>query len=299
MKKYRHPPRIAGWFIQRIFPDRGGCSILGDMIETFCYLADDKGLFWARIWFWGQCLKALPHFLIDELYWRFNMFKNYLLVTVRNLKRNSTYSLLNIIGLAVGMTAFILIALYVQYELSFDRYHENADRIYRVVREERAFTPAPLGPALKEKIPEVAAVARILRSRNALISHEQKHFFEDEFYWADPETFKIFSIPFISGDPETSLNDPSAIILSKRTANKYFGNVDPMGKILTVSERYEFTVSGVFSDMPANSHFIMDAVVPYATYFQITNNDINEWRNNFSYTYFLLREGAEIKSPRS
>jgi len=292
-KKYRHPPRIAGWLIQRIFPDREGCSILGDMIETYCYLADDKGLFWARVWFWGQCLRALPYFLIDELYWRFNMFKNYLLVTVRSLKKNSTYSLLNIIGLAVGMTAFILIALYVQYELSFDKYHENADRIYRVVREERAFTPAPLGPALKEKIPEVAAVARILRSSNTLISHEQKHFLEDEFYWADPETFDIFSIPFISGDSETALNDPSAIILSQKTAKKYFGNTEPMGKILTVSERYEFTVSGVFSDMPANSHFVMDAVVPYATYFQITNNDINRWRSNFSYTYCLLHEGAD------
>ncbi len=293
MKKYRHPPRIAAWLIQRIFLDRGGCSILGDMIETYRFLADAKGPLWARVWFWGQCLKALPYFLIDELYWRFNMFKNYLLVTVRNLKRNSTYSLLNIIGLAVGMTAFILISLYVQYELSFDRYHENADRIYRVVREERAFTPAPLGPALKEKIPEVAEVARILRSSKTLISHEQKHFLEDEFYWADPEIFNIFSIPFISGEPEKALNDPSAIILSKRTAKKYFWNADPMGKILTVSERYEFTVSGVFSDMPTNSHFIMDTVVPYATYFQITNNDINGWRSNFSYTYCLLHEGAD------
>lgn len=293
MNKYLHPPRIAGWFIRRMFPDRGGCSTLGDMIETYRYLADDKGLFWARIWFWGQCVKAFPYFLIDELHWRIQMFKNYMLVTVRNLKKNSTYSLLNIIGLAVGMTAFVLIALYVQYELSFDKYHENADRIYRVVREERAFTPAPLGPALKEKIPEVVSVARILRSSNTLISHEQNHFLEEEFYWAAPETFDIFSIPFISGDPETVLNDPSTIVLSQRTAKKYFGDADPMGKILTMSERYEFKVSGVFGDMPANSHFVMDVVVPYETYFRITNNDITNWGSNFSYTYFLLRKGAD------
>jgi putative ABC transport system permease protein len=130
MKKDRHPPRIAGWFVRRMFPDRGGSSILGDMIETYRCVADDKGFFWARIWFWSQCVKAIPHFLIDEFYWRIHMFKNYLLVTVRNLKKNSTYSLLNIIGLAVGLTAFILIALYVQYELSFDKYHENADRFW-------------------------------------------------------------------------------------------------------------------------------------------------------------------------
>jgi putative ABC transport system permease protein len=293
MKKHHHPPRFAGWFIRRMFPDRGGCSVLGDMIETYHSFADDKGLFWARIWFWGQCVKAFPYFFIDELYWRIHMLKNYLLVTVRNLKKNSTYSLLNIIGLAVGMTAFILIALYVQYELSFDKYHENADRIYRVVREERAFTPAPLGPSLKEKIPEVESAARILRRNKTLISYEQKHFLEEEFYWVDPETFDIFSIPFIGGDPETALNDPSAIVLSRRTAKKYFGNSDPMGKVLTVSERYEFKVAGVFNDMPANSHFVMEAVVPYETYFQITTNDITSWRSNFSYTYFLLRKGAD------
>ena len=293
MKKDRHPPRIAGWFVRRMFQDRGGSSILGDMIETYRYLADDKGFFWARIWFWSQVVKAFPHFLIDEFSWRITMFKNYLLVTVRNLQKNSTYSLLNILGLAVGLTAFILIALYVQYELSFDKYHENADRIYRAKREGRAFTPAALGPALKEKIPEVDSVARILRRSNTLMSYEQNNFLEEEFYWADPETFEIFSIPFISGDPETALSEPAAIVLSQRTAKKYFGHADPMGKILTVSERYEFKVSGVFSDMPANSHFVMDVVVPYETYFQLTNNDITSWRSNFSYTYFLLGEGSD------
>jgi len=221
------------------------------------------------------------------------MLKNYLLVTVRNLKKNSTYSFLNILGLAVGMTAFILIALYVQYELSFDKYHENADRIYRVIREGRAFTPAALGPALKEKIPEVTSVTRIIHRSNTLISYEQKNFLEEEFYWAGSETFDIFSIPFISGNPQTALNEPAAIVLSQRTVKKYFGNADPMGKTLTVSEHYEFKVSGVFSDMPANSHFVMDAVVPYKTYFRITNSDINGWRSNFSYTYFLLHEDSD------
>ena len=220
------------------------------------------------------------------------MLKNYLLITLRNLKKNRIYSSLNIIGLAVGLAAFILIALYVQYELSFDKYHENYDRIYRVVREDRTFTPAPLGPALTENFPEVVAVTRIIRSKNMLISHEQDHFLEDEFYWAGPATFEIFTIPFIKGDPQTALDDPSAILISARIAAKYFGNEDPMGKVLTVNNRTNFTVSGIFSDMPANSHFVMDIIVPYVTYFQITNNDITRWRSNFSYTYFLLQEGA-------
>jgi len=293
MKKFRHPPRIASWLIRRIFPDSGECSILGDMIETYHYLVDEKGFFWARIWFWSQCLKAFPYFLIDELRWRIHMFANYLLVTIRKLKKDKIYSWLNIIGLAVGLTAFILIALYVQYELSFDRYHDNADRIYRVVREERACTPAPLAPALMEKFPEVDSAARIIRSSNTLVSFEKNHFLEEEFYWADPEMFDVFSIPFISGDPESALNNPFAILLSQKTARKYFGHADPIGKILTMSERYEFEVAGVFFDMPANSHFIMDAVVPYETYFRITDNDIDNWRSNFSYTYVLLHKDAD------
>jgi putative ABC transport system permease protein len=293
MKNRHHPPRLVGWFIRHMFPDRAESSVLGDMTETFHSLADDKGLFRARIWFWGQFIKAVPHFLIDESHWRIHMLKNYLLVTVRNLKKNGTYSFLNILGLAVGMTAFILIALYVQYELSFDRHHKNADRIYRVIREGRALTPAALGPELKEKIPEVTAASRMIRRSNTLISYRQNHFLEEEFYWVGSETFDIFSVPFLSGDPETALDEPASIVLSQRAAKKYFGDADPMGKTLTVNERFEFKVTGVFNDMPANSHFVMDAIVPYETYFQITNNDITSWRSNFSYTYFLLQEGAD------
>jgi putative ABC transport system permease protein len=224
------------------------------------------------------------------------MFKNYLLVTIRNLKKNNTFSFLNTLGLAVGLAAFTLIALYVRFELSFDRYHDNADRIYRVIREGRAFTPPPLAPALKAGLPEVAAAARVLRSPKTLISIEQASFLEDEFYWADSATFDVFTIPFLSGDSKTALNDPAAIVLSRRAARKYFGHADPMGRTLTVSERHEFRVAGVMADMPANSHFVMDAVVPYEAYFRVTGNDIASWRANFSYTYLRLREGAGLET---
>ncbi len=285
-------PRLASWLIRRIFPDRGGSSVLGDMTETYRILAADKGVPRARAWFWIQCLKAVLYALADFLYWRLPMLKNYLLVTVRNLKKNNTFSFLNTVGLAVGLMAFTLIALYVRFELSFDKYHANAGRIYRMIREGRAFTPPPLGPALKANIPEVAASARVLRSPKTLVSREQTSFLEDEFYWADTATFEVFTLPFLSGDPKTALNDPDAIVLSQRAARKYFGHADPIGKTLTVSERHEFRVSGVMADMPANSHFVMDAVVPYETYFRVTGNDIGTWTANFSYTYILLQKGA-------
>ncbi len=220
------------------------------------------------------------------------MFKNYFKITLRNIKGSKLYSALNIIGLSVGLASFILIALYVQYELSFDKYHENTNRIYRVVKEGRTFTPAPLGPALKENFPEVEAVTRIIQNKNMVISHEQNSFLEDEFYWAGPETFKIFSIPFIMGDPETVLKNPFSIVISQKMANKYFGIEDPIGKNLNVNNQTDFTVAGIFSDMPSNSHFVMDFIVPYKDYWQINGGDITHWGANFSYTYFLLKEGA-------
>lgn len=231
------------------------------------------------------------------------MFINYLLIAFRNFRKNKAYSLLNVFGLAAGLACFILIALYVQFELSFDRYHDNADRIYRAVRnkptgEESVFTrtavtPAPLAPALVEAFPEVVSAARIIKNRDVLVSHGDDHFVEQDFYWADPEVFGIFSLPAVYGDVRNALRDPRAMVMSQKAARKYFGDVDPTGKVVTIFENVDFRVAGVFADMPANSHFIMDVIFPYKTYFEPKNRDITNWGSNFSYTYFLLHENGD------
>ena len=221
------------------------------------------------------------------------MLKSYLFIALRHIKHNKIYSLLNISGLAVGLSAFNLIGLYVQYELSFDKYHENADRIYRVVRDEKAFTPAALAPALKEEFPEVEAFTRIIQENNILLSYGENHFLEETIHWAGPQTFKIFTLPFIAGDPETALHNPNSIVLSQKTAEKYFGNEDPLGKIIILNDRTSFTVTGIFTEMPANSHFVMEIVLPYADWFRLNGIDITQWGGNFSYTFILLQEGAD------
>ncbi len=220
------------------------------------------------------------------------MFRNYLKIALRNMKRQKAYSILNITGLTIGMTCCILLLLYIQFELSYDKYHENSDRIYRVIREGKACTPAPLGPKLMDDLPEIEYSARLIKRDNILISHQNEHFLEDKFYWADPELLNIFTISLTRGNPKTALVDPFSILLSERTAKKYFNNEDPIGKVLTVGSGSEFVVAGVFSNIPDNSHFIMDFIVPYKTYFQISGNDITNWFRNFTYTYFLLREGT-------
>ncbi len=227
------------------------------------------------------------------------MFKNYFLVALRNLDRQRMYSALNIVGLAIGMAAFLLIALYTQYELSFDTYHQHSDRIYRIVRDGRTLTPPPLGPALTENFTEVEAVARIIQDKNTLISRGDNHFLEDKFYWAGADIFRIFSLPFVHGNPETALRDTSSIVISQTAARKYFGDQNPMGETLIINDTRDFKITGVFADMPANSHFTMDVIVPYEDYFKGTKLDITSWNSNYTYTYFLLREGSSPEALQS
>ncbi|RLD26211.1 MAG: hypothetical protein DRI70_05940 [Bacteroidetes bacterium] len=221
------------------------------------------------------------------------MFKNYLVATLRALARNRMLTLINIGGLSVGLAAFILIALYVQYELSYDKHHQNSDRIYRIVREGRTLTPPPLGQALTDNLAGVEAVARLIQDKNTLISKADSHFLEDEFYWAGPDIFKIFTMPFVHGDPDSALKDPSSIVISQTVAKKYFGDRNPLGSILKINDKEDYKVTGVFTDMPANSHFVMDVIVPFKDYFKNGGADITRWQSNYVYTYFLLREGAD------
>ena len=290
------PPPLAAWLIRWMFPDEGGSSILGDLVETYDDLAGEEGPGRARIWFWGQCARAVPAYVLDEVRWEMAMLKSYLLIALRNLRKNGVYSALNIGGLAVGIAAFVLIALYVRFELSYDRSNPDADRVYRVIREGRAFTPSPLGPALKEKIPEIAAVSRIIRTPNTTISRDASQFLENDFYWADPGIFAVFPLTFVAGDARAPLGNPSAIVLSRSAAKKYFGTADPLGQRLAVNEDAEFTVSGIFENMPVNSHFRMNAIAPYETYFRATGNDMGTWTSNFTYTYLRLREGASLEA---
>jgi putative ABC transport system permease protein len=161
------------------------------------------------------------------------MIRNYIKIALRVIKRNKVYSFLNIFGLATGMAAFILISLYVSHELSFDRYHKNADSIYRVAEEipftymgsnKFATTPAPLAAALVNEYPEVVSSTRFRRSEGVLFTHGDKSFLEEMLHWTDPQTFYIFSYELIKGDKSTILQDPFSILLSEKTARKFFGS---------------------------------------------------------------------------
>jgi len=232
------------------------------------------------------------------------MIKNFFRIAVRNIARHKGFTFINVTGLAVGLAATLLILLWVQDELSFEKYNLNAEKIYRV--EEDQFysgekyhvtvTPVPAGPVWKEKIPEIKDQVRInLWLPRVLFTYNDKIFFESSIAAVDSNLLKIFTLPLSFGDPESALNAPHSIILTQKLATRYFGNENPVGKILTVENSAQFTVTGVFKEIPDNSMLTFSAVIPYSYMKEIGRAD-NSWGNNSIFTFIQLEKGADIEA---
>ena len=234
------------------------------------------------------------------------MFGNYLKVALRNLLKHKIYSLINILGLAVGLAASILIFLFVFDELSFDRFHEKADRIYRITadwsnkgdsRIHQLGTPSILARTIRQSYPQTEAVAQLMgRLGDCVIKYREASFKETEGFAAEPSFFDVFTFPLIGGDPKTSLTDPSSVILSRSLAAKVFGSEDPLNKSLEIQVFGTwklFKVTGVVRDVPRNSHFRFEMLASMKTFYK---GDEPGWTNNNFTTYLLLREGVTRKT---
>jgi putative ABC transport system permease protein len=227
------------------------------------------------------------------------MFKNFLTIALRNLFKNKGYLVINILGLAIGLTSFIFIALYVINELSYDRYHSRYEDIYRVKVKgqmsgqvlDQAVTAAPMAKALVADYPEVEQATRISRWGAWLIRYKEKGFNEDGVLFADSNIFRVFDFKMIRGNPATALVNPKSMVLTQSTAKRYFGNEDPMGKMLIVeSDTILYTVTGILEDVPSNSHFHFDMLGSMCTY-PFTRS--NEWLSHNYYTYIILKKGTD------
>lgn len=224
------------------------------------------------------------------------MFQNYFIIAARNLSRNRGLSYINIAGLAIGMACFILIFLFVGDELSYDRFHEKASRIYRIGLKgnigDRKFigstSQAPLARTLLEEFPEVEASTRIQPGINTVITYEEKSFFETRYLYVDSSFFKVFSFPLVRGNPATALARPHTMVLTESTAEKYFGDEDPLGKILHEADGNDFMVTGVAMDVPKNSHFHFDVLASIKT---LPDSEEENWLRDYIYTYIVLKEG--------
>jgi putative ABC transport system permease protein len=231
------------------------------------------------------------------------MIQNYLKTALRNIKRAKMFSVLNILGLAVGMGSCFLIFLFVQHELSYDRFHKNYDQIYRVTVEWQSqigqTTTAPVAPALLNDFPEVKDAVRVERL-SAIIRYQGESYVERKILLVDPSFFNIFTFPLIEGDPEKALSDLHSIILTERAAEKYFGTEKPLGKILNIEDRYDFKVTGVVKNPPSNSHIDFDFLVRFDFINSYAHfNYLGSWGAWNFHTYILLQKGYSLSEFES
>jgi putative ABC transport system permease protein len=222
-------------------------------------------------------------------------------LALRHMWKHKSHVIINTLGLATGIAFFILIGLFVIHELSYDKFNEKGDRIYRLILDGKigeqeilgSFTPAPMAAAFKEEIPDIVEAVRMDYWGETVIRYEDKTYIEDHFALADSTFFNIFSVLLIKGNPQEALNAPHKVVLTESAAKKYFGNEDPIGKMLLVgTDTTHYSITGVCKDVPENSHFEFNMLGSFLTHWA-ARNEI--WLNNNIATYVLLTEGARAK----
>ncbi len=297
------PPKAAlrflRWFCRHDYIE----EIEGDLIEIFEDQVDN-GSSNVRLKFWWQVILHLrPDFIKNSTKNHLiysDMLIHYLKVAFRNLSRHRLYSFINLAGLTVGMTCFLLVAFYIQHQLSYDRHHPDSDRIFRIVQQQEgntfrgsdvfAVTPRPLASAIQEQMPEVEQVVRMGIETD--IFYKEDLFFSSTLLYTEASFFDIFHLNILSGEGRTALEQPNALLLSASVSEKYFGQQDPIGKSLLLNDDKEFIVRGVFEDLPPNQHFYTDVILPIENLAN-WDHELGHWASNSYYTYVKLADGVD------
>ena len=229
------------------------------------------------------------------------MIKNYIKTAFRNFWKNRFYTLLNVLGLATGLSACLLILLYVGDELSYDHYNKNADRIYRINQEirfggnhaETAQTPPLLGAEAVKEIPGVEQYTRLRWTASLLIKKGKTNIREERIAYADSTLFEVFSLPMISGNPKTALAEPHSMVITESTAKKYFDRTDLAGRYLVINDTSSYRITGVIKDIPQNSHFHFNIFLPLTEHPDSRSQD---WFSGNYNTYLLVKKGSDISA---
>ena len=235
------------------------------------------------------------------------MFYHYLTIAYRNLVRNKAYTLINISGLAIALAVCLMIGLYIRYEMSFDQFHRDSEQIYRVVQQwgddntnRMAVTGDPMNTNLLKDFPEITEGVRI-HYKGGLVEvnhNEETHFYREEnLIYGEENFFEFFSFSLKEGEPEKVLDEPNSIVLTEELAMKYFGDDNPVGKTITLDEKYPLTVTGVMENVPSNSHFQFDMVISYQSLPQMYGmTEFSSWWFPSFYSYVKVRSDADIES---
>ncbi len=310
-KKTYRAPHLAELLMKWFYPDRGNYTTVGDLAESYNFIAVEEGLFKARIWYYGQLLKSIVPLIINSFYWGIEMFLNYIKIALRNFLKHKVYSAINLSGLVLGFSVFLIFAVYVYDELSYDRFHDNSDKTYRVYLERVypnsvvnfAGIGSGVGPAIKSDIPGVEKMTRVHSFSNSprqIIEYDGKRFVEtNNLYFTDNNFFEVFNAEFIKGNKATALKNPNSVVISDEAARKYFGNNNPIGKTLVYRDTLNYTVTGVVEKFPQNSHFRFDFLVSgFSSLY--TEEEMLRWGNELLFrTYIVLGENADPQNVES
>ncbi len=307
----KRPPRLALWLFRQMSKYQENFAIVGDVEEVFSTIQHEEGYLKASLWYWHQCLVSSFQYTLYILRWRAVILKSHFTIAFRTYSRNKTITTVNILGLAMGMAAFVFLVLYISYERSYDTFHKNSSNIYRIqynyyeeghkLRAMATSVPA-IAPVLKENFSEVTEYARATRQfleYAAFAVDSDISFRANQIFIVTPSFLSMFDFPLLEGDPETALSGPLKAVITESVAKEYFGAENPIGRVITYNDRYDFEITGVSQDVPSNSHFKFDVLLSYKSLSQIARLENGSDRGEMDwlwagfYTYIALEPGTD------
>jgi putative ABC transport system permease protein len=297
----KSPPRIGKWIISRLSYYEKEHALAEAIEADYFDIRARRGAVLSWTWYWLSLAGTLFHYTKLSLLWSMIMMRNYLKIALRNMRKHKVYSFINISGLAVSIACCLMILMHIRFESSYDNYHRDADRVYRLGIDistssfKRTFAPISYfeAPYLKDNFPQVEAVARLRDISGVLVRRGDRGFYENDVVQADHDIFDVLTFPFIQGDPEAALTRPGTVVVSESMGRKYFGNESPMGQTIQVGGS-EFVVSGVMADPPKNTHLKFGLIA------SMVGSEVPEWARqhwslNVFYTYVKFRPDVDVQ----
>ncbi len=301
MKIYNQKtPRIPIIILKLMTPEFDLEPYLMDLRKSYNDLLHEKGKAAAYFWIWTQIIRSLPGLFSAGMYRNGMMFRNHFKIFLRNFRKRKAYYFINISGLTVGMASCMLIFMFIRDETGYDKYHKNAANIYRVTLSERVngtnyqYAGVPFGAikAFEDQIPEIIAVARMMFGEG-VATVDDRAFEVEGILYTDPEFLEIFSYEFIQGNRKSALNEPGSAVITESVALMFFGEKDPVGKVITLDSDGDIVVKGVIKDVPHNSHFSFNIVLNNTGFRQRREGVFKSWKGIAGWAYILVEDGTD------
>ena len=294
MRKNYRPPVIAEWLLHSLGFYEGSFNCTGDFRESYFSIMKTKGIIKAKWWYWSNVFKSMITYILIKISWSAAMFKNYFKISFRNFKKNKGFTFINIFGLSIGIACCIFTLVITENLLNINSYAKS-DNLYRIVEDSgRGFIystlPVPLGPAVKKEISGIQNVLRWYESPRSFLKYKNLKFYEEGICFVDPSIFDMFDFPLVLGDPKTALSEPLSVVIDEDVAQRYFGNENPIGKVLSFNNEKDIIVGGVLKSIPEDSYLQFKVLLPLEPFFRGTEE--YGWNHYFIKTYIELNDNS-------